>query len=201
MNGARPTEAEVADEAKAESGPHSTEDAPDGFMRIVEARTAAQIETARSLIEEYVTSLPVDLSFQGYREEIAHFPRGYVPPDGVVLLSYDGEEPAGVVALRRLSDSACEMKRLYVRPKFRGRGIGRALSEELVRRAALLGYATMRLDTLVTMDAAIRLYVALGFQEIPPYRYNPVEGARYMELVLPGGGRRSGIADGPGRPT
>jgi len=171
-----------------------------GQMRIADARNASEFETARSLIEEYVASLPIDLSFQDYREEISHFPRGYVPPDGVVLLGYDGDEPAGVVALRRYGGSACEMKRLYVRPKFRGRGVGRALSEELIRRAALLGYATMRLDTLATMDAAIRLYETLGFREIPPYRYNPVEGARYMELVLPDGGRRPSTTDGPERP-
>jgi len=155
-------------------------------MRVVEARTESETATARSLIEEYASSLEVDLGFQGYREEIAEFPRGYAPPDGTVLLAYEGTEPAGVVALRRHGSAVCEMKRLYVRPKFRGRGIGRALSEELVRRAASLGYSTMRLDTLPTMDAAIALYRALGFREIPAYRFNPVAGARYMELDLVG---------------
>jgi len=139
---------------------------------------------AQSLIEEYASSLEVDLDFQGFREELAQFPRGYTSPDGAVLLAYKGEEAAGVVALRRHGESGCEMKRLYVRPKFRGRGIGRALSEEVVRRAVALGYAKMRLDTLPSMDAAIGLYLALGFHEIPPYRYNPVAGAHFLELDL-----------------
>lgn len=153
-------------------------------MRVVPAETEGQMAVARSLIEEYAGSLEIDLDFQGFREEVARFPRGYSPPEGTVLLAYEGEEVSGVVALRRQSPSVCEMKRLYVRPKFRGRGVGRALSEELIRTATRLGYAKMRLDTLPTMDAAIGLYRALGFREIPPYRYNPVTGAHFMELDL-----------------
>lgn len=153
-------------------------------MRIIEARTPAETTAARELIEEYVASLGIDLSFQGYREEIAEFPRGYVPPDGSVLLAYEGNEPAGVVALRRYRGSVCEMKRLYVRPAHRGGGVGRKLSEEVIAVARRLGYTTMRLDTLPTMDAAIGLYRALGFRDIPAYRFNPVAGAHYMELDL-----------------
>ncbi len=153
-------------------------------MRIVKAESDAQFAAARSLIEEYVGSLEIDLEFQGYREEIAEFPRAYSPPGGVVLLAYEGEEPSGVVALRPHSASVCEMKRLYVRPAFRGRGVGRALSEQLVRTAKRLGYEKMRLDTLPTMDAALGLYRALGFQEIPPYRFNPVAGVHFLELDL-----------------
>jgi len=153
-------------------------------MRIVEATTEAEFSAAKALVEEYAASLEVDLSFQGFREELDQFPRGYSSPDGALLLAYEGKTPAGVIALRRHSDSVCEMKRLYVRPRFRGQGIGRTLSEELVRRAVRLGYAKMRLDTLPTMTAAIGLYQALGFREIPPYRYNPVAGAHYMELDL-----------------
>jgi len=153
-------------------------------MRIVEAESASERALAKSLIEEYVDSLGIDLDFQGFREEMAQFPHGYSPPEGAVLLAYEGTEPTGVVALRRHSGSVCEMKRLYVRPSYRGRGIGRALSEALVRRAVALGYSRMRLDTLPTMDAALGLYRALGFREIPPYRFNPVAGAHYMELDL-----------------
>ena len=153
-------------------------------MRVVEATTDADFSSAKSLIEEYAASLEVDLDFQGFREEIARFPGDYAPPSGTVLLAYDGGEPVGVVALRRQDDSVCEMKRLYVRPKFRGRGIGRALSERVVRRAVQLGFSTMRLDTLPTMDAALGLYRALGFREIPAYRFNPVGGAHFMELDL-----------------
>jgi len=153
-------------------------------MRLVEARSEIEWAVAKTLIEEYVASLEIDLNFQGYRDEMVRFPGGYSPPDGAVLLAYEGTEPTGVVALRRHSPSVCEMKRLYVRPKFRGHGIGRALSVEVVRRAAQLGYTKMRLDTLPTMDAAIGLYHAIGFRDIPPYRYNPVAGARYLELDL-----------------
>jgi ribosomal protein S18 acetylase RimI-like enzyme len=153
-------------------------------MRIVEVKTDTERAMARSLIEEYASSLEIDLDFQGFREEIARFPGGYSPPDGTVLLAFEGTEPSGVVALRRESASVCEMKRLYVRPGFRGRGTGRGLSEELVRRAVRLGYSKMRLDTLPTMEAAIALYRALGFREIPAYRYNPVAGAHFMELDL-----------------
>jgi ribosomal protein S18 acetylase RimI-like enzyme len=155
-------------------------------MRVVEATSDAEISAAKILVEEYAASLEIDLDFQGFREEIDQFPRGYSPPDGAVLLAFEGGTPSGVVALRRLSDSVCEMKRLYVRPRFRGRGAGRALSEEIVRKASRLGYTKMRLDTLPTMDAALGLYRALGFREIPPYRYNPVAGAHYLELDLPG---------------
>ena len=155
-------------------------------MRIVPAATPEEFASARGLIEEYAASLEIDLGFQGYRDEIAQFPHGYTEPDGALLVAYEGEEPAGVVALRRFDASVCEMKRLYVRPEYRGRGVGRRLSEEVVRVAARLGYATMRLDTLSTMDAAIGLYRAIGFRDIPPYRFNPVPEAHYMELDLTG---------------
>ena len=155
------------------------------LVRIVKATSETDLAAAKSLIEEYVASLEVSLEFQGYPEEIARFPGDYAPPGGTILLAYDGSTAVGVIALRRQSGSVCEMKRLYVRPGYRGRGVGRALSEELVRRAARLGYSKMRLDTLPTMDAAIGLYRGLGFREIPSYRYNPVAGAHFMELDLP----------------
>jgi len=155
-------------------------------MRIVRAETTADVTAARDLIEEYVASLAIDLGFQGYREEIAEFPHGYAAPDGAVLVAYEGKEPAGVVALRRHDATACEMKRLYVRPRYRGKGVGRRLSEELIRIAARRGYAKMRLDTLPDMGEAIALYRSLGFRTIPPYRFNPVEGAQYLELDLEG---------------
>jgi ribosomal protein S18 acetylase RimI-like enzyme len=153
-------------------------------MRVVEALTDADLAAAKSLIEEYATSLEIDLEFQGYREEIVRFPNDYAAPEGTVLLAYEGSEAMGVVALRRQEGSVCELKRLYVRPAFRGRGVGRALSEKAVRRAVEMGYSTMRLDTLPTMEAALALYRSLGFREIPPYRYNPVTGAHFLELDL-----------------
>jgi len=153
-------------------------------MRIGTAATDGEIAAARALIEEYAASLEIDLGFQGFGEEIARFPGGYSPPDGTVLVAWEGDEPAGVVALRRYGGSICEMKRLYVRPNHRGKGLGRKLSEEVIAAARRLGYTKMRLDTLPTMDAAIGLYRALGFRDIPAYRFNPVAGAHYMELEL-----------------
>jgi len=153
-------------------------------MRVAEATTESELAAARALIEEYAASLDIDLGFQGFDEEIAHFPRGYSPPDGVVFVAWEGEEPAGVVALRRFRGSVCEMKRLYVRPAHRGKGLGRKLSVEVIAAARRLGYTRMWLDTLPTMDAAIGIYRALGFHDIPAYRFNPVAAARYMELEL-----------------
>ena len=158
-------------------------------VRRVEATTADGYAIARTLIEEYAASLGVDLGFQGLVEELAAFPGDYRPPAGAVLLAFEGEEAAGVVAVRRFASGVCEMKRLYVRPAFRGRGVGRALAAASVRRAVELGYRRMRLDTLPAMTAAIALYLDLGFVEIPPYRFNPVAGARYFELDLEPAGR------------
>jgi len=153
-------------------------------MRVVRAATAAELADARALVQEYVASLDVSLDFQDYADEIARFPGAYGPPSGEVLLAYEGRDRVGVAALRRLEPSVCEMKRLYIRPGFRGRGIGRTLAVQLIRDAVVLGYSAMRLDTLASMDAALGLYRSLGFVEIPPYRYNPIAGARFLELDL-----------------
>ena len=153
-------------------------------MRVAVATNDGELAAARALIEEYATSLDIDLGFQGFGDEITHFPHGYSPPDGTVLVAWEGDEPTGVVALRRYEGSVCEMKRLYVRPQHRGKGLGRMLSEEVIAAARRLGYTKMRLDTLPTMDAAIGLYRQLGFRDIPAYRFNPVAGAHYMELEL-----------------
>lgn len=151
---------------------------------VVEARTPVERAHARALVEEYAAGLAVDLDFQGFREEIARFPGEYAPPDGLLLLAIEDGEPVGVVGLRKLTGPVCEMKRLYVRRAARGRGLGRALAERLLEAARRLGYHRMRLDTLPDMTAAIRLYRELGFREVPPYRYNPLPGATFMELDL-----------------
>lgn len=153
-------------------------------MEIQEATTPTQFARAKALIEEYVAEIGVDLTFQGYEEELARFPGEFSPPYGAVLLATERAEPIGVVTLRRFSDTVAEMKRLYVRPEGRRRGLGTALGRAIVEKATALGYDRIRLDTLPTMTAAIRMYESLGFKEIPPYRYNPFAGARYMELVL-----------------
>ena len=119
-----------------------------------------------------------------FNEELEYLPGDYAPPDGCLLLALDGEKAAGCVALRKLADNICEMKRLYVLPEFQGLSIGRKLVETLIVEAKRLGYAKMRLDTLPKMTTAQKLYRLLGFKEIAPYRFNPEPGAVFMELEL-----------------
>jgi GNAT superfamily N-acetyltransferase len=159
--------------------------------RRIEVRPAAgrrELGLARRLIEEYVRSLEIDLRFQGIDHELGSFPGSYAPPRGRLLVARVGGRPAGCVAVRAFSARTCEMKRLYVRPRFRGVGVGRRLAVASLRAARSAGYRRMRLDTLGSMAAAMTLYRSLGFREIGPYRYNPEPGARYFELELTGAG-------------
>ena len=141
---------------------------------------AEDLSIVRELITEYANSLGVDLSFQDLDHELATLDAFYE----LILLARDETRAAGCVALRRIDDAICEMKRLYVRPSFRGHDLGRKLAERIIDEARQRGYQRMRLDTLPTMTAAIPLYRSLGFVEIEPYRFNPVEGTRFMELAL-----------------
>lgn len=154
------------------------------MLTLEEATTAEDMQEVISLFREYAGSLGFDLDFQDFEGELTSLPGEYSPPGGTILLARFDGAAAGCVALRRIDGETCEMKRLYVRPQRRGRGIGRRLAEKVIERARSLGYHAMRLDTVKTMVEANSLYHELGFREIGPYRYNPLDGASYKELRL-----------------
>jgi putative acetyltransferase len=153
-------------------------------VTIAPAVTPADIEEIRALFLEYAASLGVDLTFQGFDDEVASLPGAYAAPEGRLLLARAGETVIGGVGLRPFTPGLCEMKRLYVRPAHRALKAGRALAEAVIAEARTVGYRAMRLDTLAGMEAAQALYAALGFHDIPPYYENPVPGTRYCELDL-----------------
>lgn len=153
-------------------------------MKIDEVVNARALPAVRALFEEYAASLDVDLSFQGFAAELANLPGRYVPPRGGLWLALDGDEAAGCIALRPFDDARCEVKRLYVRPAFRGTGLGRRLADAALARAVDAGYERACLDTLPSMDGAIALYRSLGFTTIDPYYDNPVPGVLFLELRL-----------------
>jgi GNAT superfamily N-acetyltransferase len=151
---------------------------------IIPCRTGHQIAQVRDLFVEYNDFLGVDLSFQKFDRELETLPGAYGPPCGELLLAEDGTGAAGCVGLRRLQEEVCEMKRLFVRPVFRGTGLGRKLAIRIIEAAAQMGYRKMRLDTLDRLTAAVGLYETLGFTPIPPYYPNPLPGVTYWELPL-----------------
>jgi putative acetyltransferase len=154
------------------------------MFAIAPADGTENIEAARRLFVEYADALGVDLCFQGFDRELAELPGQYAPPDGRLLLARDCASPIACVALRKIDDDVCEMKRLYVRPTHRGLGLGRSLAAAVIDAARGIGYRTLRLDTLPSMAEAASLYVSLGFRDIEPYYENPVPGARFLELEL-----------------
>jgi ribosomal protein S18 acetylase RimI-like enzyme len=150
-----------------------------------QASSVAQIIQARELFLEYAQSLGFSLCFQNFDKELAGLPGDYAPPEGRLMLAECEGQLACCVALHRIEPGICEMKRLYVRPRFRGKGLGRALAECIIAEARQIGYRRMRLDTVEpVMKDAVAMYRKLGFKEIAPYRSNPIAGAMYMELEL-----------------
>jgi putative acetyltransferase len=161
--------------------------APSGVkgLTFAQAESPRQIGQARELFLEYARSLGFDLCFQNFDQELAGLPGDYAPPAGRLLLAECEGQLAACVALHNLDSGICEMKRLYLRPEFRGRGRGRALAERIVAEARQIGYRRMRLDTVEpVMKDAVAMYRKLGFEPIAPYRPNPIAGAMYMELEL-----------------
>jgi ribosomal protein S18 acetylase RimI-like enzyme len=151
---------------------------------------AGRMDQVRKLFLEYAAGLKISLCFQGFDQELAGLPGKYAPPDGCILLAMPGDAndempAAGCVAVRPMDEPGiCEMKRLYVRPEYRGQKLGLLLAEAAVARAREMGYQAMRLDTLSSMVGAIALYERLGFRDIEAYCHNPHPGVRYMELDL-----------------
>lgn len=154
-------------------------------LTILQAESAAQIAQARDLFLEYAQSLGFSLCFQNFDKELAGLPGDYAPPAGRLLLAMHDDKLAGCVALHKLEAGICEMKRLYLRSQFRGKGLGRILAERIISDARQIGYQRMRLDTVEpVMKDAVAMYRRLGFKEIAPYCANPIAGALYMELRL-----------------
>jgi putative acetyltransferase len=153
-------------------------------IEIGEVTSADHLEIAHALFREYQQALGVDLSFQDFETELRTLPGDYVRPRGLLVLALDGGDAAGCIALRPFADDLCEMKRLYVRPAYRKDGLGQQLAQHVISHARAGGYRRMVLDTLPTMGGAQRLYERMGFREIAPYRYNPIEGTRFLGLEL-----------------
>ena len=154
-------------------------------IQLTQAALPEHVEQVRDLFLEYAQSLGFSLCFQSFDEELKDLLGAYAPPSGRLLLAQHAGQVAGCVALRHLESNICEMKRLYLRPAHRGKGLGRMLVDRVVAEARRIGYERMRLDTIQpSMPDAIAIYRRMGFQEIPPYRQNPIAGALYLELSL-----------------
>ena len=154
------------------------------FKQIKAQHTGDAIEEIKQLFIEYSQSLGVNLDFQNFETELNTLPGKYIPPNGALILALVDGKAAGCVALRKMDDDICEMKRLYVRNDYRGLGIGNKLISMIIEEAGKLNYSYMRLDTLPTMKRAQELYKSYGFYDIEPYVYNPVTGTRFLELNI-----------------
>lgn len=153
-------------------------------MDICRVRTSEEIKKAKELFREYADNIEIDLRFQNFEEELENLPGKYAPPDGELLLAISHGDAAGCAGIRKIDEEICELKRLYVRNEFRGKKIGKKLLTEILKTAIRIGYKSMRLDTMPNMEKAQQLYRSFGFKEIEPYVFNPIAGAKYMELDL-----------------
>lgn len=156
-----------------------------GTIELNEATHESDYATAKKLFLEYAEQLGVDLSFQDFHTEIENVKTAYSAPSGAIILARNSSGTAvGCFAIRRFEDSIGELKRMYLRKEFQGQGVGKMMIAKSLDVARQLGYKKLRLDTLPTMHAAIKLYNQCGFYEIPAYRYNPIGGTRYFEIQL-----------------
>jgi GNAT superfamily N-acetyltransferase len=153
-------------------------------LNIIQFESGQHLDHVRALFVEYAESLDFDLDFQNFKDELDRLPGEYAPPEGCLFIAFYQGEPVGCVGLRKLEINICEMKRLYVRPKYRAMGVGKVLAESIIQEAGIRGYKHMRLDTVPSMKEARRLYLSMGFKKIDPYRYNPIQGATYLEKKL-----------------
>lgn len=155
------------------------------MLEIIQAETPEQIKETRKIFREYEAWLDLDLCFQGFEEELANLPGKYIQPEGRLFLAISDGRVAGCIALRKLENGICEMKRLFVRDEFRGQKIGNFLIEKLISEAKEIGYKRLLLDTYPPkMGKAVKLYESHGFSEIEPYYYNPHGKTLFMELQL-----------------
>ena len=154
------------------------------MLKTVQVKSEPELFSIRELFKEYTDSLGFDLAFQNFEKEFAELPGQYAFPNGRLLLAFEDEKIVGGVALRKFSEGICEMKRLYIRSEFRGKGYGKALAKKIIDIGREIGYQYMRLDTVPNMIEAIALYGSMGFYKIKPYRFNPIKGTLYFELKL-----------------
>jgi ribosomal protein S18 acetylase RimI-like enzyme len=153
-------------------------------FKLIQVEGAPSIASARELFREYSAAIGIDLEYQGFSAELASLPAPYAPPLGALLIAQDAERMAGCVAMRRLDEKTCEMKRLYVRAEYRGSGLGQTLVEAVIHAARQAGYRELRLDTLASMASAQSLYRRLGFVEIQPYSEKYLPDTRFYSLTL-----------------
>jgi ribosomal protein S18 acetylase RimI-like enzyme len=153
-------------------------------MEISRANNSKYIDYIKALFLQYAEALNVDLSFQNFEDELKVLPGKYSEPEGALLIALEDNEPIGCIALRKIDDETCEMKRLFVKPEYRNMRLGKRLVEEIIKEGKQIGYKSMKLDTLKSMESAVKLYKYFGFKETEPYIYNPIKDAIYMELKL-----------------